>query len=75
MLTEERQAEIMRIVNVHGAVSVQELVNYLDISESTVRRDLAALDEEGLLRRVQILPAYWRKTAHRPVCRLSGPSG
>lgn len=52
MLTEERQAEIMRIVNVHGAVSVQELVNYLDISESTVRRDLAALDEEGLLRRV-----------------------
>lgn len=52
MLTEERQAEIMRIVNMHGAVSVQELVNYLDISESTVRRDLAALDEEGLLRRV-----------------------
>lgn len=52
MLTEERQAEIMRIVNVHGAVSVQEVVNYLDISESTVRRDLAALDEEGLLRRV-----------------------
>lgn len=52
MLTEERQAEIMRIVNMHGAVSVQELVNYLDISESTVRRDLAALDEEGMLRRV-----------------------
>lgn len=52
MLTEERQGEILRIVNAQGAVSVQELVQYLDISESTVRRDLVALDQEGKLRRV-----------------------
>ena len=64
MLTEERQAEIMRIVNVHGAVSVQELVNYLDISESTVRRDLAALDEEGLLRRVHGGATSLKEGAH-----------
>lgn len=52
MLTEERQAEIMRIIHVQGAVSVQELVNYLDISESTARRDLAALEDGGFLKRV-----------------------
>lgn len=52
MLTEERQAEIVRLVNSSGAVSVQDLVNYLDISESTVRRDLLALDQEGLLKRI-----------------------
>lgn len=52
MLTEERQEEIVRLVNAGGAVSVQELVNFLNISESTVRRDLAALDKEKRLRRV-----------------------
>ncbi len=65
MLTEERQEEIVRLVNASGAVSVQDLVNYLDISESTVRRDLYALDREGKLKRVhggattiQDCPAY-----------------
>jgi DeoR family fructose operon transcriptional repressor len=52
MLTEERHSEILRIVNLSGAVSVQDLVNYLDISESTVRRDLLALDRAGQLKRV-----------------------
>lgn len=52
MLTEERQAEIVRLVKAGGAVSVQDLVNYLDISESTVRRDLVTLDQEGRLKRI-----------------------
>ncbi|WP_301859230.1 DeoR/GlpR family DNA-binding transcription regulator [uncultured Megasphaera sp.] len=52
MLTEERQEEILRIVNTGGAASVQELVSCLNISESTVRRDLLAMDREGKLRRV-----------------------
>lgn len=52
MLTEERQDEIVKIVNVSGAISVQELVNFLDISESTVRRDLLVLDKQGRLKRV-----------------------
>lgn len=52
MLTEERQEEIVRIVQSGGAVSVQDLVNYLHISESTVRRDLLALDREGKVKRV-----------------------
>lgn len=52
MLTEERYEEIMRIVNTSGAVSVQDLVNLLNISESTARRDLLALGQEGKLKRV-----------------------
>lgn len=52
MLTEERQDEIVKIVDASGAISVQELVNFLDISESTVRRDLFALDKQGRIKRV-----------------------
>ena len=52
MLTEERHEKIMRLVNTSGAVSVQDLVGFLNISESTVRRDLLTLDREGRLRRV-----------------------
>lgn len=52
MLTDERHAEIIRLVNANGAVSVQDLVTYLDISESTVRRDLLTLDQEGMVKRV-----------------------
>ena len=53
MLTEERHEKIMRLVNTSGAVSVQDLVSFLNISESTVRRDLLTLDREGRLRRVR----------------------
>lgn len=52
MLTEERQEEIVKIVNASGSVSVQELVNFLEISESTVRRDLVLLDQESRIKRV-----------------------
>ena len=38
----------MRLVNTSGAVSVQDLVSFLNISESTVRRDLLTLDREGV---------------------------
>ena len=52
MLTKERHEEILKIVNSSGAVSVQELVTFLKISESTVRRDLLTLDQQGQLHKV-----------------------
>ena len=52
MLTEERYEEILKIIDNAGAASVQELVNCLNISESTVRRDLLALHKQGKLRKV-----------------------
>ena len=47
MLGEERQQAILAAVEQRHSVSVQELMQLLDISESTIRRDLNALDKEG----------------------------
>lgn len=52
MLTEERQDEMVRLVTAGGSVSVQELVDYFQVSEATVRRDLSVLQRDGRLRRV-----------------------
>lgn len=47
MLAEERMAKIVQRVNEQGSVTAQELMEYLNASESTVRRDLNALDAAG----------------------------
>ncbi|WP_178021763.1 DeoR/GlpR family DNA-binding transcription regulator [uncultured Paenibacillus sp.] len=52
MLTEERYRRILRRLQEKGIVKLQELCTLLEASESTVRRDLADLEERGLLRRV-----------------------
>lgn len=53
MLTEERLQEIWRIVTEKGSVTTQELMDVLDISESTARRDLTILDDQGRLQKVR----------------------
>ena len=40
MLAEERFHEIIRLVNERKTMTVQELTELLDSSESTIRRDL-----------------------------------
>ena len=52
MLGEERQQAILAAVEQRHSISVQELMQLLDISESTIRRDLTALDKEGRLVKV-----------------------
>ncbi len=52
MLTEERFTKILEIINSTGSVTVQNLMAELDASESTVRRDLTALDADGRLTKV-----------------------
>lgn len=52
MLTQERYQSILSILNERNAITVAELSQLLDISESTVRRDLTALDELGKLKKV-----------------------
>ena len=42
----------MAEVRAHGAVRVADLVEQLDVSEMTVRRDITELDRAGLVRRV-----------------------
>ena len=52
MLAEERLARITHIVNEQGAASVPQLMEELDASESTIRRDLHKLDKLGRISKV-----------------------
>lgn len=52
MLAEERFSKIMSIIEEEGSVTVQELMDALGASESTVRRDLNTMDANGLLVKV-----------------------
>lgn len=52
MLTQERQAGIVRLVQQHGAMTVTELADIYQTSASTIRRDLSALDEQHLVQKV-----------------------
>ena len=47
MLIEDRMEEIVRVVEERGSIQVQELIELLNTSESTIRRDLTVLDKEG----------------------------
>ena len=53
MLTDTRHQAILRRVRVQGAVSVQGLAEEFGVSPSTIRRDLALLSRDGLLRRAR----------------------
>lgn len=53
MLTDERQQEILRLVNEHQTITSQDLVEQLESSESTIRRDLMDLEDKGLLWRIR----------------------
>ncbi|MBQ6844187.1 MAG: DeoR/GlpR transcriptional regulator [Agathobacter sp.] len=52
MLTEKRQEEILKLVDKNGSVTVQELKDIFEASESTIRRDLNALHDMGVLVKV-----------------------
>lgn len=52
MLTEERRTRIIEIVNEKKAVSVNELVDMLDTSAATIRRDINALNRSKQLVKV-----------------------
>lgn len=52
MLTQQRHELILNLLKERGSVTVTEVRDFLDISESTVRRDITALDKKGLLVKV-----------------------
>ncbi|GAB2477173.1 DeoR/GlpR family DNA-binding transcription regulator [Jatrophihabitans fulvus] len=51
MFTAERRQAIVELVRANGAVSLRELADAVDTSEVTVRRDVRALEEQGVLDR------------------------
>lgn len=52
MLTEQRYAKILKLLDEQNSVTVAELTTLLDASESTIRRDITALDKAGRLTKV-----------------------
>lgn len=52
MLTEERKRHILELLEIKDCISVSELMDALDASESTIRRDLSDMDSKGLLKKV-----------------------
>lgn len=52
MLLEKRLEHILKLVQENGSVTVQELTELLEASESTIRRDLLILAEEGRINKV-----------------------
>ena len=52
MLKRERQAFILREINLHNKVLSSDLCGQMDVSEDTIRRDLVELSDEGKLIKV-----------------------
>lgn len=51
MRPKDRQKFITELVQRHGQVTVENLANQLNVSRETIRRDLAAMDQKGVLRK------------------------
>ena len=51
MLSLERQEEILEILNKNKSATVEELAKELFVSGATIRRDLAAMEKQGLIKR------------------------
>ncbi|MFL5693438.1 MAG: DeoR/GlpR family DNA-binding transcription regulator [Ktedonobacteraceae bacterium] len=52
-LTIERRMQIVKTINMHKTATIAEIVEWLGASPATVRRDLAWLDEQGLITRTR----------------------
>ncbi len=52
MLAEQRRDRLLELIRLRRFASLPELVERLEVSESTVRRDLDQLEEQGAARRI-----------------------
>ncbi len=52
MLGEERRSRLLEMVRTLQFASLPQLVDHLGVSESTIRRDLELLEEQGVTRRI-----------------------
>src|SRR5262245_15069376 len=67
MKPDERRERITNLVREATKVSVDELAALLDTSRETVRRDLALLSEQGLLRKVHGGAVYTQTAIESPL--------
>lgn len=66
MLATQRHERILAGLRDHGAVRIADLTQDLGVSDMTVRRDLAELAEQGLLRKVHGGAVSPQATSHEP---------
>ena len=52
MFAEERQNEIVKLVNRNGSVRVKDLSEQFQVTEDSIRKDLTLLEKKGLLRKM-----------------------
>ncbi|MEM5613958.1 DeoR family transcriptional regulator [Staphylococcus pseudintermedius] len=52
----ERLDEIARRVNEKGTIRITDIVEDLNVSDMTVRRDLIELEEQGILTKIHGVP-------------------
>ena len=52
-LPDERRAQVVELLRRRGVVRVNDLATELDVSAITVRRDIALLASQGIIRRVR----------------------
>ena len=50
-MVNERQKRILNLLEERGSLSLHELIDYCEVSEATIRRDLTTLEEKNLLYR------------------------
>jgi predicted transcriptional regulator len=67
---DERQAYIARLVATRGKVRVAQLTEHFGVSDPTIRKDLAVLEQKGLLKRthggaVSVRPPVEQEVASR----------
>lgn len=66
MLAQQRQAAVLDLVRVRGGVRVAELVRHFGVSDMTIRRDLEALADRGLVDKVHGGAVMGARSAEEP---------
>ncbi|MDT7666954.1 MAG: hypothetical protein QOD04_6510, partial [Pseudonocardiales bacterium] len=66
MQAEERQQTILQLLDARGQITIADLSDRFSVSEMTIRRDLAQLEGEGLLRRTHGGAARTRSGSFEP---------
>ena len=64
MLQQERHEQILARLNTDGKVKVKELAVDFEVTEDCIRKDLTALEKEGLLKRIHGVAMQVRKNLH-----------
>ena len=64
MLSEQRYDVILKLLDEKKSITVAEVKELLDTSESTVRRDITALHNAGRLERCSAALWFWTEIIH-----------